>query len=61
RLACDTGNDPRLAGSLYRSDAVERPEVSVATAIDPEGMRAELLERLARAVATPTDTKHKGG
>ncbi|MEO8250968.1 MAG: nucleoside hydrolase [Chloroflexota bacterium] len=50
RLACDTGNDPRLAGSLYRFDAVERPEVSVATAIDPEGMRAELLQRLTRAV-----------
>ncbi len=51
RLACDTGGDPRMAGSLYRSEQGERPAVEVAMAIDPDGMKAELLERLARAVA----------
>ncbi len=60
RLACDTGTDPRLAGSLYRSEEVERRAVSVAMAIDADGMRRELLERLARAVAEPIDTD-KGG
>jgi len=52
RLACDTGSDPHLAGSLYRATD-ERPTVNVATAIDPEGMRQELIERLARAVNRP--------
>jgi purine nucleosidase len=52
RLACDTGSDPHLAGSLYRATD-ERPAVNVATAIDADGMRHELLERLARAVETP--------
>lgn len=50
RLACDTGNDPHLAGSLYRSKDENRRAVNVATALDPEGMHRELLDRLARAV-----------
>ena len=53
RLACDTGSDPRLAGSLYRSKDENRPAVNVATALDPEEMHRELLERLAQAVARP--------
>ena len=52
-LACDTSADPYLAGSLYRTDADDRPAVSIATEIDPEPMRAALLERLARAVSVP--------
>jgi purine nucleosidase len=52
-LACDTSSDPYLAGSLYRSDADDRPPVEVAAAIEPEGMKAELLARLARAVSAP--------
>jgi purine nucleosidase len=51
RLACDTGADPYVAGSLYRSTAADRPEVEVAVSIDAEGMKSELLSRLARAVA----------
>jgi purine nucleosidase len=54
RLACDTGSNPHLAGSLYRSKDEGRRTVNVVTAVDPEGMHRELLERLARAVATPT-------
>ena len=50
RLACDTSADPYLAGSLYRADGADRPSVEVATAIDPDPMKAELLDRLARAV-----------
>lgn len=53
RLACDTGEDPALAGTLYRIDAAERPLVSVALAIDAEGVKAELLTRLARACGAP--------
>jgi inosine-uridine nucleoside N-ribohydrolase len=52
-LACDTGSDPYLAGSLYRSETDARPSVSLATAIDPDGMKAELLSRLGRAVGAP--------
>jgi inosine-uridine nucleoside N-ribohydrolase len=52
QLACDTSSDPYIAGSLYRSEDGRRP-VSVATAIDGEGMKAELLARLARAVSAP--------
>jgi purine nucleosidase len=51
RLACDTGTDPYIAGSLYRSEADDRPPVEIATAIEPEAMKAELLSRLATAVA----------
>jgi purine nucleosidase len=51
RLACDTGTDPYVAGSLYRSEADDRPPVEIATAIEPEAMKAELLARLAAAVA----------
>jgi purine nucleosidase len=51
RLACDTGADPYVAGSLYRSVNADRPEVEIAVSIDAEGMRSELLSRLARAVA----------
>jgi purine nucleosidase len=53
RLACDVSSDPYLAGSLYRSDATDRPATSVAVAIDAEGMRAELVSRLSRAVSAP--------
>jgi purine nucleosidase len=51
RLACDTGTDPHVAGSLYRSEDDDRPPVEIATVIEPEGMKAELLARLATAVA----------
>lgn len=50
-LACDTGNDQFVAGSLYRVEDGTRNPVEIAMAIDPEPMRAELLARLARAVA----------
>jgi inosine-uridine nucleoside N-ribohydrolase len=53
RLACDTGEDPALAGSLYRSDGGTRPAVTIATALDPERTKAELLTRLAYAVGAP--------
>jgi len=52
-LACDTSEDPALAGSLYRSDAPDRPTVTIATALDPERTKAELLTRLAYAVGAP--------
>lgn len=52
-LACDTSSDPYLAGSLYRSEADGRPPVSIATAVDASGMKAELIARLSRAVAAP--------
>jgi len=52
-LACDTSSDPYLAGSLYRSEDDNRPSISVAVAIDPDGMKAELVSRLARAVGAP--------
>jgi purine nucleosidase len=52
-LACDTSSDPYLAGSLYRPEADTRPPVSVATAIDADGMKAELLARLGHAVVAP--------
>ena len=48
-LACDTSSDARSAGSLVRTDG--RRPVTAAVAIDAEGMKAELLERLAIAVA----------
>jgi purine nucleosidase len=53
RLACDVSADARAAGSLYRSDQVDRRPVEVAIEIDAAGMKAELLERLVRAVAPP--------
>lgn len=53
RLACDTSADPAVAGSLYRTDADGRRAASVVTAIDADGMKAELLARLARAVSAP--------
>jgi inosine-uridine nucleoside N-ribohydrolase len=64
RLACDTGSDPHLAGSLYRSKDERRRTVNVVTAVDAEGMHRELLERLARAVGTPVGgvkAAHEGG
>jgi purine nucleosidase len=64
RLACDTGSDPHLAGSLYRSRDENRREVNVATALDAEGMHRELLERLAHAVSVTTaqvQAQHEGG
>ena len=51
RLACDTGTDPYVAGSLYRSEDAQRPSAEIATVIEPEAMKAELLDRLATAVA----------
>jgi purine nucleosidase len=50
QLACDTSADVYAAGSLYRSQDARRP-IEIATAIDAEGMKVELLDRLARAVA----------
>jgi purine nucleosidase len=61
RLACDTSSDQHVAGSLYRLEDPARPSVEVALSIDPEPMRAELLARLARAVAEPVSTPHEGG
>ena len=55
RLACDTGSNVYEAGSLYRSDSADRHLIGVATAIDAEGMKAELLARLSRAVANRYD------
>lgn len=52
-LACDTSADPYVAGSLYRIDEGRRPAVTLATDIDAEGMKHELLARLARAVSAP--------
>ncbi len=52
-LACDTSSDAHLAGSLYRAEDDDRPSTSVATAIDPEGMKSELIARLGRAVGAP--------
>lgn len=54
RLACDTGADPYLAGSLFRSTDADRAPVNVALAVDADGMKEELLARLARAVSAPT-------
>ena len=54
RLACDTSADPYLAGSLYRSTDADRAPVNVALAVDADGMKEELLARLARAVESPT-------
>jgi inosine-uridine nucleoside N-ribohydrolase len=54
QLACDTSSDIYVAGSLYRAEHDNRPVVEVATAIDAEGMKQELLTRLARAVGPPT-------
>jgi purine nucleosidase len=53
-LACDTSMNPHVAGSLFRSDDAARRPIEIAMAIDPEPMKAELLMRLARAVAQPT-------
>lgn len=55
RLACDTSSDAAMAGSLYRSEADDRPPVSVATALDADGMKTELITRLGRAVGAPQD------
>ena len=52
-LACDTSTDPYLAGSLYRAESDDRPAVRLATAIDVDGMKHELITRLARAVGAP--------
>lgn len=52
RLAVDTGTDPFVAGSLYRVAADDdRPPVDIAISIDAQGMKEELLSRLATAVA----------
>lgn len=51
RLACDTSADPYVAGSLYRHEETDRAPVQVAVSIDANGMKAELLARLAAAVA----------
>src|SRR3990172_4318076 len=52
-LACDTSADLQAAGSLYRWTDGGRPTAEIATIIDADGMKAELLARLARAVAAP--------
>jgi len=59
RLACDTSSDAHLAGSLYRSEEGQRQPVEVVMAIDPEPMKAELLARLFRAVATDPRTRER--
>jgi purine nucleosidase len=53
RLACDTSADIHAAGSLYRSSDPARRSVEVATALDAPAMKAELIERLSRAVTPP--------
>jgi purine nucleosidase len=53
RLACDTSSDVRAAGSLFRAQSEDRPSVDAAVAIDADGMKGELLTRLARAVSAP--------
>jgi purine nucleosidase len=53
QLACDTSPDLYAAGSLYRAERPDRPSVEVATSIEPEGVKEELLARLARAVGPP--------
>ena len=45
--------DTHLAGSLYRTEDASRPPARVALAIDAEGMKAELIARLSRAVSVP--------
>lgn len=50
-LACDTGSDQLIAGSLYRLEEGDRSPVEIAMAVDSAGMKTELLARLARAVA----------
>ena len=52
-LACDTSADLQAAESLYRWTDGGRPTAEIATIIDADGMKAELLARLARAVAAP--------
>jgi hypothetical protein len=51
RLACDTGADPSTAGTVRAADDDPRPMLNVVTAIDGAGMREEVLDRLAAAVA----------
>ena len=53
QLACDTSTDVFAAGSLFRDETPNRPRARIATAIDADGMKAELLERLVRAVSVP--------
>jgi purine nucleosidase len=51
RLACDTGADPALAGTIRPANDDPRPMLNVVTAINGPRMREEILDRLARAVA----------
>jgi purine nucleosidase len=51
RLACDTGADLAVAGTVRPADNDPRPMLNVVTAIDGEAMREEVLDRLAAAVA----------
>jgi purine nucleosidase len=51
RLACDTGADPAVAGTVRPADDDPRPMLNVVTAIDGAAMREEVLDRLATAVA----------
>jgi inosine-uridine nucleoside N-ribohydrolase len=53
QLACDTSADQYVAGSLYRDESGARAPVRVATAIDGDAVKEELLARLARAVGPP--------
>jgi purine nucleosidase len=51
RLACDTGTDPMVAGTVRPADDDPRPMLNVVTAIDGAAMHEEVLDRLAAAVA----------
>ncbi len=55
QLACDTSSDLYAAGSLYRDESGDREPVRVATAIDGEAIKEELLTRLSRAVGPPQE------
>lgn len=50
RLTCDTGPDPATAGTLRPADD-DRPTLIAALALDVAPIKAELLDRLRRAVA----------
>jgi hypothetical protein len=51
RLTCDTGADATLAGTIRAADDDPRPMLNIVTAINADGMRDEVLDRLAAALA----------
>jgi inosine-uridine nucleoside N-ribohydrolase len=51
RLACDTGPDATVAGTVRPADDDPRPMLNVVTRIDGAAMHEEVLDRLAAAVA----------